>query len=325
MDEFREWLSDNLRYFMLGGGILIVVLVLFLGIRACAGGKSSSNNSGDTQAVQTSEGSESSSTTETAVIENPLVEADEQIKALIESYYEALDNQDVETLKSIEVDFAAEDEDSITNNMNYIEKYVVGDVYTKNGLEDGSYVVYACYDYICTGIATPVPAMSVLYVVTDTDGSYKIQGTATDTTASSLYIQSLESDADVVALTAEVAAANEQALASDADLAAFLSGLGEDGTVAETDTSSENTMTVTADEVNVRPDASSDNDPLGTLTYGTTVTVKGEQDGWIIIDYNGQDGYVYSDFLSSDTGNGSSDEEDYSEDISEMDSEDTAA
>ena len=30
MDNFREWLSDNLRYFMLGGVILIIVAVLSL-------------------------------------------------------------------------------------------------------------------------------------------------------------------------------------------------------------------------------------------------------------------------------------------------------
>lgn len=33
MDDFREWLSDNLRYFMLGFGILAVVLILFFGVR----------------------------------------------------------------------------------------------------------------------------------------------------------------------------------------------------------------------------------------------------------------------------------------------------
>ena len=45
MDDFREWLSDNLRYFMLGGGILLVVLVLFFGIRACT--KLRKGDSGD--------------------------------------------------------------------------------------------------------------------------------------------------------------------------------------------------------------------------------------------------------------------------------------
>ena len=34
LDDFREWLSDNLRYFMLGGAILLIVLVLIFGVRA---------------------------------------------------------------------------------------------------------------------------------------------------------------------------------------------------------------------------------------------------------------------------------------------------
>ena len=47
LDDFREWLSDNLRYFMLGGAILVIVAVLFFGIRACVG--SNKGNSGDGQ------------------------------------------------------------------------------------------------------------------------------------------------------------------------------------------------------------------------------------------------------------------------------------
>ena len=44
MDNFREWLSDNLRYFMLGGVILIIVAVLFFSVRACTGsGKGTSD------------------------------------------------------------------------------------------------------------------------------------------------------------------------------------------------------------------------------------------------------------------------------------------
>ena len=44
MDNFREWLSDNLRYFMLGGAILVIVAVLFVGVRACVGsGKGTSD------------------------------------------------------------------------------------------------------------------------------------------------------------------------------------------------------------------------------------------------------------------------------------------
>ena len=49
MDNFREWLSDNLRYFMLGGAILIIVAVLFFGVRACIGsGKGTSKKEQNT-------------------------------------------------------------------------------------------------------------------------------------------------------------------------------------------------------------------------------------------------------------------------------------
>ena len=33
MDDFREWLSDNLRYIMLGVGIILVLVLIFFGIR----------------------------------------------------------------------------------------------------------------------------------------------------------------------------------------------------------------------------------------------------------------------------------------------------
>ena len=49
LDNFREWLSDNLRYFMLGGAILVIVAVLFFGVRACIGsGKGTSKKEQNT-------------------------------------------------------------------------------------------------------------------------------------------------------------------------------------------------------------------------------------------------------------------------------------
>ena len=38
LDNFREWLSDNLRYILLGLAILIALVVLFFGIKAITGG-----------------------------------------------------------------------------------------------------------------------------------------------------------------------------------------------------------------------------------------------------------------------------------------------
>ena len=60
MDDFREWLSDNLRYFMLGGAILVIVLVLIFGVRACVGGKKGNSNEDQTTAKSNQENDPSS-------------------------------------------------------------------------------------------------------------------------------------------------------------------------------------------------------------------------------------------------------------------------
>ena len=61
MDNFREWLSDNLRYFMLGGVILIIVAVLFFSIRACTGSGKGTSDGEQTTAQDNSQGNDPSS------------------------------------------------------------------------------------------------------------------------------------------------------------------------------------------------------------------------------------------------------------------------
>ena len=128
MDDFREWLSDNLRYFMLGGAILIIVVVLFFSIRACSGSnkgnsgdgqKTTSENQGNVPSSPTSEG-ESDEKKEDA---NPMETADADITALIKSYYQALGEKDIATLKTLEDDFTPSDESKVTNLKDYIEGY----------------------------------------------------------------------------------------------------------------------------------------------------------------------------------------------------------
>ena len=115
MDDFREWLSDNLRYFMLGGAILIIVVVLFFSIRACSG--SNKGNSGDGQkTTSTDQGNVPSSpisegeSDEKKEDANPMETADADITALIKSYYQALGEKDIATLKTLEDDFTPSDE-----------------------------------------------------------------------------------------------------------------------------------------------------------------------------------------------------------------------
>ena len=101
MDDFREWLSDNLRYFMLGFGILAVVLILFFGVRFISskfGNQKTTEPKQETQQetetpTPTQEAEETPATTaepETTPAAGELeLNAYPQVNALIEKYYAA--------------------------------------------------------------------------------------------------------------------------------------------------------------------------------------------------------------------------------------------
>ena len=179
MDNFREWLSDNLRYFMLGGAILLIVVVLFFGIRAFMGsgkGDSSKDTADEQVTADNDQGNVPSSPANDGETDgkkdaNPMEKANEEITSLIKSYYTALGDKDITTLRTLVDNLAPADESKITN-AKYIEGYEAGDIYTKKGLDDDSYVVYSCFYYICQGIDTKVPALAEFYVVKDTDGNW---------------------------------------------------------------------------------------------------------------------------------------------------------
>lgn len=291
LDDFREWLSDYLRYFMLGGAILLVVLVLFLGVRACSGGKENTNKQKEQQTVQ--EVTPTPVPKEEDVEEedvNPLVENDAEVADLIKEYYKAFGEKDIDGLKNIVTELSPTDEAKITNAKEYIEGYEVTKVYTKAGLKEDTYVAYACYEMKCSGIETTVPMLSQLYVVTDEDGSFVVSASEDEDVTS--YMEAQLKDEDVQELKKSVQKANEQAQENDEALAEFLSGLGEESKKEGT------MMTVNAvDGCNVRAEASSDSDIIAVYEEDTEVEVLGMVGEWYQVDYEGEIGYIYNTLL----------------------------
>lgn len=300
MDDFREWLSDNLRYFMLGGAILIIVVVLFCGIRACSGSnkgnsgdeqKTTSEDQGNVPSSPTNEG-ESDEKKEDA---NPMETADADVTALITSYYQALGEKDIATLKTLEDDFTPSDESKVTNLKDYIEGYEVGDVYTKKGMTDDSYVVYACFSYICQGVETKAPALTQFYVYKNSEGNWVINNGALQDSEISAYMEKQLSDSDVSALIKKVQNELDQAQQSDPSLEEFLNGLGEEAVVSTE--AEDGTMLTASEECNVRAEASTDADILGVISAGDQVQKTGTDGEWVQIDYDGQTGYIRGDLL----------------------------
>ena len=227
---------------------------------------------------------------------NPLEEGSAEITALMNSYYKALGEKDITTLRTVVSNLTPSDESRITNAKDYIEGYQVDSVYTKRGLDDNSYVVYTRGGILCTGIDTVAPSLWSSYVVKDSDNNYKILGDLEQNTKVSDYMDSLKSDEDVQKLTQEVQTAYEQAQNDDPALAQFLNGLGEEADTSST-TSADGTVLTVTEGCNVRAEASSDGEIIGGLEAGDQVTKLGQEGDWIQIEYEGQTAYVYSGLL----------------------------
>ncbi len=288
---------------MLGGAILVIVAVLFFGVRACVGSGKGTSKKEQNTVQDNSQGNDPSSPEDDGETNdgkkeedtNPMEEGSDEITALMKSYYQALGERDITTLKTLVSNLTPSDESKITNAKDYIEGYQVDAVYTKKGLDENSYVVYTRGSLICKGIDTPAPSLWSSYVVKDSDNSYKILGDLEQNKEVSDYMDSLKSDTDVKELTSEVQASYEQAQQDDAALAQFLNGLGEE--VDSTAQQDGTTMTV-AEGCNVRSAANSDEDNIiGGLDEGDQVQVLGQEGDWVQIEYDGQTGYVYSGLL----------------------------
>lgn len=69
----------------------------------------------------------------------------------------------------------------------------------------------------------------------------------------------------------------------------------------------------TTDRVNVRAEANTDSEKLGTLEAGTVVTRTGVDGDWSIIDYNGTTGYVKNEYLTYNVSEEQENEDDSAE------------
>lgn len=56
----------------------------------------------------------------------------------------------------------------------------------------------------------------------------------------------------------------------------------------------------TTDGVNLRSEPNTDCDVVTVLEMGTQVRMIGEEDGWVKVSYNNQEGYIRADFLTTE-------------------------
>ena len=175
LDDFREWLSDNLRYIMLGAAVLVVVLIIVLVVKLVSGGSSDKPDDNAGTAVTTDAGNSVEAESENGAPGVPaassssaseLVKDDAAILTLIRKLYSAIASQDVTALSEIVVPWNDEIEAELLKNV-MIESYNNISTYSKPGLNQGDYMVYVYFEGKLDGFETLAPSLRERYVITD--------------------------------------------------------------------------------------------------------------------------------------------------------------
>lgn len=167
-------------------------------------------------------------TTETdllSVSANPLEKsANEEINNLITKYLNAKLSGKIEKFENIVDSTESLDIKDINRKTKYIDKYENIVCYTKQGLEEGSYVVYVYYDLKFASIDTPAPGMNAYYVKTGEDGKPYIYLSEYDSKTAE-YLAGLQKTEDVKELIETVNTKFKKALDKDTSLTEFYTKL----------------------------------------------------------------------------------------------------
>lgn len=202
--------------------VLALSMVMSLGLSGCSLFSSNSESADST----TEEVSADTSLSADAAVESTFqVNAIEGINSLFTDYYTAYASGDTGMLQQLAYPFSDRELQYISLMSQYIDSYSDFIIYSKDGVNAGEYIVSVSMKIHFTGVETPAPGVETFYVKTGENGNYYIdnsyssynlsaQESETDQTILN-YINSYNSQSDVVQLFNEVNAAYQQALQGD--------------------------------------------------------------------------------------------------------------
>lgn len=143
-----------------------------------------------------------------------------ELKAYMDQYYDALNNQDLDTLKPMVKDYDLFYE-NYQKLITYVEKYDDIEYYMVQGATDHSFVIYATYKLKIKNIDTLVPGLRSYYI-SFVGGKYNIYNNeSTDTKRRSNARKTCLNQPKVQALVQKANEEYEQAVASDPQLQEF--------------------------------------------------------------------------------------------------------
>lgn len=317
IDDIRAFLRRNWKY--LTAAVVFIVLVVVLVKLSAKDPKEGVEASGTPEVIRIGdEGTEKGNVDEDA--------SEEKAKELVNTYFTAMANNDINTLKGILAELTAEDEIEVQKTSERTESYHVTASYTRPGPIDDSYIVYTVYEAKFVGIETLAPGMISAYVCTNDDGQLYIfnkidneikefiegyinedsEIKAIHDKANEDYIAALEADAalrdfaavlDAEKKEKQVAAAEEPVEAPEEEQQPEVpENTPQDEQSAVTD------IVRAKENVNIRSAASETAEKLGKLPGGETAERIGQEGDWSKIKYNDQIGYIKTEFLEGNGG-----------------------
>ena len=300
-------------YLAIAGLVAIIALIIVLIVVLISGGKKQQLQNPENSDIAVEEVVDEA---EEIVEENPLeVDAYEEVNAVVLQYFNGLSSGDLALVESSVDVLTDEEKMTIEKKKDYIEAYNNVVCYTKKGLEENSYVVFASYDMKIYNIETAAPGIMALYVCMGEDGNYCIfNGEASEELTN--YVLELAAEEEVAAVIADVDARYQQLVAENEDLGKFAQTMlesQEEATEAAEEPEApaagdgkeleEPVKTTVNDGIRIREARSTESRMLGSIVSGTEVNVYASyEDGWSKIDYSGLKGYCKTEFLTSTEG-----------------------
>lgn len=319
LESLGSWFVRHAKIVMPVVLAACVIITVVISIRA---NKKDAEQQGDVAANSTlEETTDVYVVPEVALQENTIPE----ITELIDNYYTAQAEGDVDTIRSLVSDIEESEVLRIVETSKYVENYPSLEIYTKAGPVDNTYIVYVCSELKFTDYDDLFPGMKVFYVCVDENGQYYINESEEGSDNELTYIREVTLQDDVVDLNNKVAAAYNDMVAENPELAQFILDLndeikknvggalaqeedendseeagGENEAAENTETGPEVVVTKVraTDVVNIRSSDSETADRLGKAAIGDEFKlIEKIGNGWSKIEYEGAEAYIKSEFL----------------------------
>lgn len=144
-----------------------------------------------------------------------------EVNSFVENYLNAITTADINVLSTMVVDPAQFDVAILERKKQMVLNYSNVDCYTKPGLTEGSYVVYAVVNTQIAGVEIQPLSLHQFYLMPNEFGGFVQNNTASTNPEIDAYMNQIDRDPDVVDLYKRVNDNNTESAKNDEALRAF--------------------------------------------------------------------------------------------------------